>query len=153
MYFFYGDFFIMVITITLSMLIISVQFIFKHVCTSMFKPNNKSPSPHYNNKHSCVAIEGQCVVMKGVSVLWWRGSVQRIGLACGLVRRLSALSRQLLHQEHEQGADLRLVAVQEGLVANLPLVAQVLEEQHTEGLEAVPLDWTNSLLRDILSYD
>ena len=57
--------------------------------------------------------------------------MQRIGLACGLIRRLGALSGQLLHQEHEQGADLRLVAVQEGLVADLALVAQVLEEQRT----------------------
>lgn len=52
-----------------------------------------------------------------------------MGLACRLIRGLCALSGQLLHQEHEQGADLWLIAVQEGLVANLPLVAQVLEEQ------------------------
>ena len=83
--------------------------------------------------------------------------MQRIGLACGLIRRLCALSRQLLHQEHEQGADLRLVAVQEGLVADLPLVAQVLEEQRTMKawrlfLCIAPI-LSMSLLRDILSYD
>lgn len=37
------------------------------------------------------------------------------------------LSRQLLHQEHEQGANLGLVAIQKGLVADFPFVAKVLD--------------------------
>lgn len=36
-------------------------------------------------------------------------------------------SWQLFHQEHEQGADLWLVAVQERLVANLSFITNVLE--------------------------
>lgn len=46
---------------------------------------------------------------------------------CWLVQGLSTFSGQLLHQEHEQGADLWLIAVQKGLVANLSLVAKVLQ--------------------------
>lgn len=46
---------------------------------------------------------------------------------CWLVQGLSTFSGQLLHQEHEQGADLWLIAVKKGLVANLSLVAKVLQ--------------------------
>lgn len=46
----------------------------------------------------------------------------------GLVQGLRAFSGQLLHQEHEQRPDLRLAAVEEGLVADLPFIAQLLKQ-------------------------
>lgn len=48
---------------------------------------------------------------------------------CRLVWGLSTFSRQLLHQEHEQRADLWLIAVQKGLVADLTFITNVLEKQ------------------------
>lgn len=50
---------------------------------------------------------------------------------CWLVWGLSTLSRQLLHQEHEQGADLWLVAVEKGLVADLSLITNILKNHMT----------------------
>lgn len=45
----------------------------------------------------------------------------------GLIQLLGTFSGQLLHHEHEQRADLWLAAVEEGLVADLSFVTQVLQ--------------------------
>lgn len=49
---------------------------------------------------------------------------------CRLVWSLSTFSGQLLHQKHEQGADLRFTAVQKSLVSYLSFVSNVLKNKN-----------------------
>lgn len=46
---------------------------------------------------------------------------------CRLIRALCMFSRQLLHQEHEEVADLTFIAVQKGLISYFSFVTNVLE--------------------------
>ena len=71
-------------------------------------------------------------VIRGTKYVAWERDYWQARL-CGstvhthwLVGSLGGVSRQLLQEEHEQAAPLLHAGVEEGLVADLPLVAQVL---------------------------